>query len=130
MTSRSTFWLALLGAAALAVPAAADTANTHRECFLSNDWHSWSAPGDGDVLYLAVSVNEVWRVELTPGSHVRKYPDQFLINRVRGSNWICSPLDLDLALADHHGMRKGLIARSLHKLTPEEIAAMPRKDRP
>jgi hypothetical protein len=69
-------------------------------------------------------------VDLTPGSHVRKYPDYFLINRLRGSNWICGPLDLDLSVSDHQGFRQPLIARSLRKLTPAEVAAIPRKDLP
>ena len=54
----------------------------------------------------------------------------FLVSQVRGSNWICGPLDLDLQLSDHNGFRQGLIARSLRKLTPAEVAAIPRKDLP
>jgi len=132
MTLRSNLWPALLGALALAAPAAraADNPSAHRDCFLSNDWHGWSAPGDGDVIYLRVRINDIWRAELTPGIHVRKYPDEFLVNRVRGSSYICSPLDLDLTLSDRHGMRRGLIVRSLRKLTPQEIAAIPKKDLP
>jgi hypothetical protein len=69
-------------------------------------------------------------VDLTKGTHVRRDADRFLINRVRGSNWICSPLDLDLTLSDHHGFQEPLIARALRKLTPEEVAAIPKKDLP
>jgi hypothetical protein len=99
-------------------------------CFLSNGWDGWSAPRDGDVLYLRVNMHDIYRVDLTPGTHVRKDPDRFLVNRVRGSSWICSPLDLDLTLSDHHGFQEPLIARSLRKLTPAEVAAIPRKDLP
>ena len=132
MTLRSKSLLAALGLLALAAPAAraTDSPSANRTCFLSNDWHGWTAPADGDVLYLRVRINDVWRLDLTPGSHVRKYPDEFLVNRIRGSSWICSPLDLDLALADHNGMRKGVIVRAMRKLTPEEIAAIPKKDLP
>jgi hypothetical protein len=63
----------------------------------------------------------------SPGLH---NGDRFLVNRVRGSDWICSPLDLDLTLADHNGYREPLISRSLRKLTPAEVAAIPRKDLP
>ena len=125
-------------AAALAIPLAAQSADPPKPaahpdraaCFLSRDWDGWSAPGDGDFLYLRVRQREIWRVDLTPGSHVRKQPDYFLVNRVRGSSWICSPLDLDLTLSDHHGFRRGLIAKSLRKLTPAEVAAIPKKDLP
>ena len=118
--------VAMLGATG--ARAATDTAPP-RDCFLSKNWDGWSAPGEGDVLYLRVR-HDLFRVELTPGSHVRKDPDSFLINRVRHSAWICSPLDLDLALSDHQGFRQPLIARSLRKLTPAEVAAIPQKDLP
>jgi hypothetical protein len=110
--------------------AANKSAPARRDCFLSNDWEGWSAPGDGDTLLLNVRFHEVYRVDLTPGSHAHKTPGYFLINRVRGSNWICSPLDLDLSISDQQGFRTSLIARGLHKLTPEEVAAIPPKDRP
>jgi len=61
---------------------------------------------------------------------VRKDPDRFLITKQRGSSWICSPLDLDLQVADHVGFRQPLIAKSLRKLTPQEVAAIPKKDLP
>lgn len=99
-------------------------------CFASNTWQGWSAPGDGDVLYLRVGMHGIYRVELTPGSHVHKDGDNFLVNRIRGSDWICSALDLDLTLSDHQGFRESLIARSMRKLTPEEAAGIPRKDLP
>jgi hypothetical protein len=101
-----------------------------KDCFLSNRWDGWSAPGSADLLYLRVNTRDIYRVDLSPGTRVRKDPGYFLVNRVRGSNWICSPLDLDLTLSDHHGFEQGLIARSLRKLTPQEIAAIPRKDLP
>jgi hypothetical protein len=128
--------MVLIAAALLATaPAAAATGATPdrkpgNDCFLTGSWQGWSAPGDGDVLYLKITMHDIYRVDLTPGSHVRRSPDRFLVNRVRGSNWICSALDLDLALSDAHGFREPLIARSLRKLTPEEIAAIPRKDLP
>lgn len=133
MTALSKLSLAAAAAAVLAAPLAAHAADKPKpgqQCFLSRDWQGWSAPGNGDVLYLRVRAHEIWRVDLTPGSHARKDPDYFLVNQVRGSSWICSPLDLDLTLSDHHGFRQGLIARSLRKLTPAEVAAIPKKDLP
>jgi hypothetical protein len=110
--------------------AAAPERSSPKACFASNSWDGWSAPGDGDVLYLRVQARDVYRVDLAPGSHASKGADRFLVNRIRGSNWICSPLDLNLTLSDHQGFREPLIARSLRKLTPAEVAAIPPKDRP
>jgi hypothetical protein len=124
--------LAAFAIAALAATgAAADTKKPDKQnCFVTNSWQGWSAPGNSDFIYLRVGVRDIYRVDLTPGSHVRKDADRFLVSQVRGSNWICSPIDLDLTLSDHHGYREPLIARAMRKLTPEEVAAIPRKDLP
>jgi len=120
-------WL-LAGPAFATTPASGEAPG--KACFASNNWDGWTAPGAGDALLLRVGLKNIYRVELTPGSRVRKSSDTFLVNQVRGSNWICSPLDLQLTLSDSQGFRRPLIARSLRKLTPEEVAAIPRKDLP
>lgn len=118
--------LLLPAAAASAAPEQAST----RDCFISSSWRGWSAPRDADILYLRVQGNDIYRVELTPGSRVHRYGGDFLVNQVRGSSWICSALDLDLALMDYNGFSRSLIATNLRKLTPEEIAAIRREDMP
>lgn len=123
-------WIVGLVLAAVGAAGANASPKSDRDCFLSTQWQGWSAPGDGDILYLRVFLHDIWEVQLTPGTRVHRYPDYFLVNQVRGSPWICTPLDLDLALSDHNGFRQPLIARSLRKLTPEEAAAIPRKDLP
>ena len=132
MSLRPSLMLAALCAAVLAAPAAAraDAPPKLDSCFLARDWDGWTAPGDGDAILVRVRLHDVYRIELSPGSHVRKEPDRFLVNQIRGSEWICSPLDLDLKLADHVGFEEPLIARSIRKLSPEEVAALPKKDRP
>ena len=118
-----------LQVAATAADAAAP-AKPRPDCFLSTQWRGWSSAPDGDVLYFRVQLNDVYRVELIPGSRVRKLGDTFLVNEVRGSAWICRPVDLQLTLSDTHGFRRPVLVRSLRKLTPAEVAAIPKKDRP
>jgi hypothetical protein len=110
--------------------AADDQTAANRDCFISSNWHGWSAVDEGDALYLRVNVNDVYRVELTPGSHVRERAGRFLVSEVRGSNYICSAIDLDLQLADEFGFSRPLFPRSLRKLTAEEVAAIAPEDRP
>lgn len=118
-----------LGLAAPAAQASAPAA--HESCFPAGGaWQGWNASKSGDVLYLRVHINDIYRVDLTPGSRAYKSPGYFLVNEVRGSGWICSAIDLDLTLADDHGFRKPLIAVAMRKLTPQEAAAIPRKERP
>lgn len=131
--TRHRYWIPSAVAAAFLAAGGATAAPDRapdRACFASIDWKGWSAPGDGDALYLRVGMHDIYRVELTPGTRVHKSGDRFLVNRVRGSSWICSALDLDLTLSDQHGFREPIIARSLRKLTPAEVAAIPRKDLP
>ncbi len=119
--------------AALVATAAQATSPEPRQknCFpAGSSWQSWSAAENGDVLYLRVGVNDIYRVDLIPGSHVYKQPDYYLVNQVRGSNWICSALDLQLTLASHYGFRQPLFPTSMRKLTPAEVAAIPKKDLP
>lgn len=105
-------------------------AKTGGSCFASNTWNGWKTTNNGDALLLRINNRDIYRVDLTPGTHAYRGADQFLVNQVRGSNFICSALDLDLTLADHNGFRQPLIATSLRKLSPAEIAAIPRKDLP
>ena len=127
---RPLLFAVLLGLAAPSAAGAAPDSHANLNCFSSTQWHGWSAPGDGDFLYLRVGMNDIYRVQLSPGSHVRRSGDRFLISRPRGSDWVCSPLDLDLSLSDQLGFREPLIAEDLRKLTPVEVAAIPRHDLP
>ena len=120
------------GAPAGAANAQAGAAPAHKggDCFASNTWQGWSTTANGDALLLRINNRDIYRVDLTPGTHASKGADRFLVNQVRGSNWICSALDLDLTLSDHMGFRQPLIATSMRKLTPAEVAAIPRKELP
>lgn len=114
-----------------AMASAAPEAEPGRDCFISNNWRGWSVASEGDALYLRMQGgDDVFRVQLTPGTRVRRHPGEFLVNRIRGSNRICSALDLDLAIADDHGFSRPLIAVDLRKLTPEEVAAIAPEHRP
>lgn len=123
--------LALVFSLLLPVAAgAAQTPDTARDCFSSTQWRGWSADRETDALYLNVAGRDVYRVQLSPGSRVRRYSGEYLVNVVRGSPWICSALDLDLALQDYQGFSRPLIATELRKLTPEEVEALPEEVRP
>lgn len=97
-------------------------------CFFVSQWKGWSAPEPG-MLYLKVGMRDVYRVDLNPRTQKVHTLGTFLVSKARSSS-ICSHMDLDLQLADSTGMREPLFVRSLTKLTPEQVAAIPRKDRP
>ena len=99
-------------------------------CFLTSDWQGWKSPSPS-VIYLRVRVNDVYRVDLTAPSYQLQTPYVHLTSIVRGSPWICSPIDLDLAVVDDHGIaREPLFVKAITKLTPEQVAAIPAQFRP
>jgi hypothetical protein len=98
-------------------------------CFFVTQWQGWKSPSP-DVIYLGVNSHDVYRVDLSAGSSMLSWPDMHLVSIVRGSDSICSALDLDLKISDDHGFTEPLIAKSLTKLTPEQVAAIPKKFRP
>lgn len=100
-----------------------------RQCFYLSDWRGWSAP-DKNTLYLKVRNREVYRVDLSYGSNQLTWPGSHLVSVVRGTDSICQPLDLDLRVSDGTGFSIPIRAKSITKLTPEQIQALPKKDRP
>jgi hypothetical protein len=112
-----------------AIAGAAPEQAAGRDCFLSRNWRGWSAAREESALYLRMVDGDIYRVELT-GSRVRRYAGEFLVNQVRASTWICSALDLDLALSDYNGFSRPLFPIALRKLSPEEVAAIPPGDMP
>jgi hypothetical protein len=53
-----------------------------------------------------------------------------LVSIQRGVDTVCGPLDLDLRVSDGWGIAMPIMAKSITKLTPEQIAAIPKRDRP
>jgi hypothetical protein len=114
------FAVALAGGQALAAD------RDHTPCFFVTQWQGWKAP-DENTIYLGVNLHDVYRVDLSSGSSTLMWPNVHLVSIHRGSNSICSAIDLQLSVADSNGFKVPLIAKKLTKLTPEEIAAIPKK---
>jgi hypothetical protein len=120
---------ATLGLAGAAT--AAGSANSSPgTCFFARSWEGWKAPND-KTLYLRVNHQDVYRVDLQVGSSFLTGPDPHLINDVKGPDTICTPLDLDLRVSPGSGEpAEPLFVKSLVKLTPQQVAAIPKKDLP
>ncbi len=119
--------LGLAGGAAADTPAAQ---KAHDDCFRSADWEGWHAPND-KTLYLRVNRHDIYQVDLSSGSPMLTWTDTHLVNIVHGSDYVCSPLDLQLSVSQNGtSVREFVIAKTITKLTPEQIAAIPKKDLP
>jgi hypothetical protein len=131
-TSRLTPWagLALAAAAAASVPLAATTAGAQaRQCFRANDWHGSAAGGPRD-LYVRVNINDVWHLALAQDCPGARYPGPVSIgDLVTGvSNEICSGVDLQITVKPRGGGNSAAcIVKSIDKLTPDAVKALPKK---
>ena len=119
--------IAALAALGLAGAAHADApaAKPRMQCFFTRDWSGWRSP-DEKTIYLRVNVSTIYQIDLSYGSSLLTWPDSHLINEVRGSDSICSPIDLDLKVANDHVVEP-LFIKAISRLTPEQVAAIPKK---
>ena len=125
--------IALLAAAALAPVANAEERPPAGKdnCFYLRDWEGWKSPSP-NVIYLRVGADRIYRFDLADNSPQLSYADARLVNGHQYSPWICSPQDLflTLTLVNQPGFAEHLFVRSITRLSPDEVAAIPAKFRP
>jgi hypothetical protein len=124
--------LLALGAAASSPAFAADKDKlpadaAQRSCFYTRNVDGFAAPDDKTV-YVRVGVRDVYRFDM-----FGPCPDldwnQRLALVSRGSSWICSGMDAEVITHSPIGPQRCPV-RSVRKLTPVEVAALPKKSRP
>jgi hypothetical protein len=125
--------LALAGVAAVSAaqaqtPPAKPAASNQRQCFLSRDVNGFNAPDDHTV-YIRVGVNEIWRLDLMMDCLDLTFRQELGLESTPGDPWVCSPLDAQI-IYRQTGIPQRCPVTALHKLTPAEVAALPKKDLP
>jgi hypothetical protein len=119
--------------ASVAVPLAAHAADSARgsSCIDSRQLQDWRSPSP-NVIYYRVNASDVFRLDLWTGSDQLKYSDAIVFANHRSpSRWVCTPADWDLRVSNsHRTFEEPLIIKSITKLTPDEIAAIPPQYRP
>ena len=81
-------------------------------------------------MYVRVGMHRVFRLDFASSCHSMTWPDVHLVTVFRGSSSVCSPLDIDLKVSDGHGIAEPCIVSGLTELTPDQIAALPKKSLP
>jgi hypothetical protein len=127
--------IALTGAAfLLAAPATAlgQTPAPKNECFFVNQFQNWKAGGDEKTMIIRVAGNRFYRLDLANACHELSSPFATLINKFRSTS-ICSPLDWDMQVSQ--GLGPGNIpmpcmVKAMTRLSPAEVAALPKKQKP
>ena len=95
-------------------------------CFSAHDWDGWKAKDDRSM-YIRVRMHDIYRVEFAGGCPNLRWPDMHLVTVFRGSDEICSPLDLDLKVSDGHGIPTPCIVSRITPVSYAETATIPRK---
>ena len=122
--------LAAKPAPTLATPApASGTGLPTGQCFRSNDIRNHTVVGR-DTLLLAVNSRETYRVTMKGGCLAGAISSDPIITRSPpGSPIICKPIDMDIAIG-RPGFPSQCIVDSIVKMSPEEVAALPKKLKP
>jgi hypothetical protein len=120
-----------LAAASLAAPLAQADSYRGSGCLDSRKLEDWKSP-DPKVIYYRVGASDIYRLDLWTGSNQLQYSDVRLFdNHLSPSQWICTPQDFNLRVTDsHHTFVEPLIVKSITRLTPDEVAAIPPQFRP
>ena len=121
---------ALLACGAASPQALAKPAGRYdaQQCFYTRNVTSFAAPDD-KTLYVRVGVRDVYRFDMF-GSCPDIDWNQRLALVSRGSSWICNGMDAEVITHATGIGRQRCPVSSMHKLTPEEVAALPRRAKP
>ena len=96
-------------------------------CFYRRNIESWTAV-DRRTVNLRVNLHDYYQLKLATECTDIDFSQRIGIE-TRGSNWICSGLDVTVISPGPGGPQR-CMGLSLRKLTPAEAAALPPRDRP
>ncbi len=119
--------IALATAALAALPAKAQPGRS-QQCLFVRNINGFNAPNDHTV-YVREGVNEIWRIDLMNDCVGLSFRQNFHLRSAGGDPWICSPIQAEVSFRDI-GVPQRCQVSGLHKLSPEEAAALPRRLRP
>jgi hypothetical protein len=118
--------IAAAGLVALALPAQAAPART---CFRMHDVQSHSVV-DNRTIYISARGRDIYRITTSNSCFATKTRSDPLITRSSGgSDMVCKPIDLDLKVGGSGGVSPCIVS-GIDRLTPAEVAAIPKKLRP
>jgi hypothetical protein len=117
--------LALFATAAVPSAQADPAPHAAPQCFRLRDWSGWKASADGKSIYIRTGARNLYRLEFDYACHAANGLGVQWVTRVRGSSSICSPLDLDLKVADG-AFATPCIGSRITPLSADEAAALPK----
>jgi hypothetical protein len=112
---------------AAAAQAAEPAAKTPRSCFFTSQISSFN-PVDDRTINIRVGVRDVYQLALIAPCPDVKWHESLAIQS-RGSSSICSGLDAEVITRSPIGPQRCPV-QTVRKLSPEEVAALPRRQKP
>jgi hypothetical protein len=101
-----------------------------RQCFRSRDITSWRAVGDSQV-NLQVNYRDVYRLDLNGRcTQLNSAFETLAVKSVGSGDEVCSGLQLDVIVPDQGRLNFPCPVQSMTKLTPDEVKALPKRERP
>lgn len=118
---------AAAGALAVTLPAAvvAQPAKP-QNCFRLSSMNNSRMAENNQVMYVRVYGNQFFRMDFA-GSCNRSGNEPLILRPVDNNDLICHAIDVNVSV---RGTREGCIPTTLRKLSPEEVSAIPPRDRP
>jgi hypothetical protein len=103
-------------------------ASHHNECFARSDINGFEAPNDRTV-YIRVGVRDVWRLDLMSECVGLTFHQGFALESQPNDAFVCDPLG-ETVIIREGGIPQRCPVTAITKLTPDQVAALPKKDRP
>jgi hypothetical protein len=127
----------LLAAALLAASSGADEKATASRldsaaCFYGRDFRTWRPAADAKSMVILVGQKRYIRVEFAGSCPELRWPTARLITIFRGTDSVCNALDWDLHVSQGPPapMPVPCIVRHMVELSPEQVAALPKQEKP
>jgi hypothetical protein len=99
------------------------------QCFARREIAGFRAPNDRTV-YVRVGVSDVYRFDLMGDCAGLSFREDIGLQSVPGGDpWICKPIQATVVYREQ-GIPSVCPVSAIHKLTPEEFAALPKRDGP
>ena len=99
-----------------------------QQCFYARNISNFTA-NDNRVVYLRVGVRDIYRLDLMTACPELGFRQTIEVSRANGSSNICSGVDLTIGFRQS-GARRVCPVREMRRLSPDEVAALPKRDRP
>lgn len=114
--------------AAIALTGQAAVASTPQACIARRNINGFSAPDDRTV-YIRAGVNQYFRLDLMNDCLNLSFRQSIGFDNRPNRNWICTPLEATIVYRGN-GIRQRCPVKAMRKLTPDEVAAVPKRDLP